>query len=135
MKSFPFLTGPQSRFLLRLVAALLMMAHGAMRLIENSLSSFGEFLNGKGFLIGTPIAWSLTLFELIGGILMILGFFVRWVALGLIIELLMGIILVHAQNGWFVVGHQTGGVEYSVLLIVCLLVVAANDRNYPTPIH
>ncbi|HKJ16853.1 MAG TPA: hypothetical protein VJ984_05875 [Xanthomonadales bacterium] len=33
----------------------------------------------------------------------------------------VGIVLVHAPEGWFVVGLGRNGMEYSVLLIVCLL--------------
>ncbi len=36
---------------------------------------------------------------------------------------LMGIVMVHAQDGWFVVGKGRNGAEYSVLLIVALLCV------------
>lgn len=36
----------------------------------------------------------------------------------------MGIVLVHAPHGWFVVGAGRNGMEYSVLLIVCLLLLA-----------
>lgn len=129
MKSFPFLSPAQASILLRTVVALIMMAHGSIRLWVNSLAGFGEFLNSKGFMIGTPLAWGITFFELIGGILIIFGYYVRWIALGLIIELATGIVIVHAQHGWFVVGHQSGGVEYSVLLIICLIVIAANDRG------
>jgi len=34
-----------------------------------------------------------------------------------------GIILIHAPEGWFVVGPGRGGVEYSVILVVCLFAV------------
>ena len=36
-----------------------------------------------------------------------------------------GIVMVHAPNGWFVVGGGRNGAEYSVLLIVALLCVGA----------
>jgi putative oxidoreductase len=32
----------------------------------------------------------------------------------------MGIWLVHAPLGWFVVGASTGGMEFSVTLVACL---------------
>jgi len=57
------------------------------------------------------------------------GYFVRWIAAIFIIELLVGIFLVHLQNGWFVVGATQGGMEYSVLLIICLVVIAAHDKR------
>ena len=36
----------------------------------------------------------------------------------------MGIVLVHAPSGWFVVGGGRNGMEYSVLLIAVLLAQA-----------
>jgi putative oxidoreductase len=57
------------------------------------------------------------------------GYFVKWIAAVFIIEHIMGIILVHAPNGWFVVGYQSGGVEYGVLIIFSLLVIAASFRK------
>ena len=100
-----------------------------MRLSAGTVGGFGEFLNSKGFLIGPAIAWFLTLFEIIGGLLMAAGYFVRWIAAIFMIEHCFGIILVHAPNGWFVVGHQSGGVEYSVLIIFSLLVIAATAKK------
>jgi putative oxidoreductase len=38
-----------------------------------------------------------------------------------------GIVIIHAQLGWFVGEHGTGGSEYSVCLLLCLLVIAAAD--------
>ena len=129
MKSFPFISSGNALVLLRIVVALIMMAHGMMRLIVNSLTGFGEFLTSKGFPLGEMLAWGITIFELAGGILLIIGLYRRWIALILIIELITGIILVHAKNGWFVVGHQSGGMEYSVLLIICLIVIAAAEKR------
>jgi putative oxidoreductase len=40
------------------------------------------------------------------------------------VQLAMGIYLVHAPAGWFVVGAGRNGMEFSVLLILCLLVIA-----------
>lgn len=135
MKLFPFISSRDALVLLRIAVALIMMAHGTMRLIVNSLSGFGEFLTSKGFPLGEPLAWGITIFELVGGIALILGYFTRWVALILIVEIAAGIVLVHAQNGWFVVGHQSGGMEYSVLLIICLIVIAASDKKDNTLIQ
>ena len=41
----------------------------------------------------------------------------------------MGIIMVHAGNGWFVVGGSTGGKEYSVLLIISFLFLAVTNSG------
>lgn len=53
-----------------------------------------------------------------------LGYAVRPLALCFAAELMMGIVLVHAREGWFVVGGGRNGVEYSVALIGLLLAQA-----------
>jgi putative oxidoreductase len=58
---------------------------------------------------------------------MAIGIFTRWISLGWMVVITMGIVLVHAQNGWFVVGPSTGGVEYSVLLLLALIVIASRE--------
>ena len=129
MKNFPFISLPQSLMVFRIAVALMLAAHGVVRLGAGTVDGFGEFLNSKGFLIGAAIAWFLTIFEIIGGLVMAAGYFVKWVAAIFMIGIGMGTILVHARNGWFVVGHQSGGVEYSVLIIFSLLVIAASGKR------
>lgn len=102
---------------------LVFMAHATIRLVDYSLPGFGAFLTGKGFPGGFYLAWAITLFELAGGLLMLFRKFVKWFCAGEIIILLTGIVLVHAPNGWFVVGKTLGGAEYSVVLVMVLLAV------------
>jgi putative oxidoreductase len=123
------LSPANSLLVLRIMISICMLAHGTQRLYFNTVNGFGDFLNAKGFLIGVPIAWGITLFELIGGLALLLNYFTKWISLVWAIQLLVGIILVHAQNGWFVVGPSTGGVEYSLLLIVSLLVLHAHANK------
>ncbi len=59
-----------------------------------------------------------------GGGALALGKWIRPLALYFAAQLAMGIVLVHAREGWFVVGAGRNGMEYSVLLIVVLLAVA-----------
>lgn len=106
-----------------MLAGLVFMAHAIARLVDYSLPGFGEFLESKGFPLGFYLAWAITLFELIGGLCMFSGYFVRLFCIGEIIVLVTGIITVHWQNGWFVVGKTLGGIEYSVVLIVVLIAV------------
>lgn len=106
-----------------------MMAHGAIRLNLGTVGGFGEFLDSKGFMIGTVLAWLITIVEIGGGLLLAVGFFVRWICLWFSLVLIMGIILVHAPNGWFVVGASSGGMEYSVLLIASFLLIASYEKG------
>lgn len=129
MKQFPFLTTKQYLNILRISVGLMLMAHGVIRVVVNTVSGFGEFLNAKGFFIGIIIAWGVTIFEIAGGLLLALGYYRKLICAGFILNLAMGILLVHIQNGWFVVGYSSGGAEYSVLLILCLLLIASTKEN------
>ncbi|MCB0280171.1 MAG: DoxX family protein [Calditrichaeota bacterium] len=111
--------------MLRISLGLMLAAHGVIRIYAGTVGDFGEFLNNSGFPFGTFIAWGITSFEIIGGATLALGHFHKLICLGFIIQLLMGIFLVHLANGWFVVGYSSGGVEYSVLLIICFFVIAS----------
>jgi len=125
MKTFPFVTANLAIKTFRIIVGLLLVAHGVARLYNGTVNDFGGFLETKGFPVGVGIAWMLTIVEIAGGLLIAAGFMVKWLCLWFMIELLAGIILVHAQHGWFVVGPSLNGVEYSVLLIFSLWVIAA----------
>ena len=114
---------------LRMLIGIIFFLHAAARLYLNSLSGFGDFLENKGFPLGFYLAWAITVFEFIGGICMFLRYFVKLFCIGEIIILLTGIILVHWQNGWFVVGMSLGGIEYSVVLITVLFAIFIAERK------
>lgn len=109
-------------FLVRFAAAGNMLIHGITRLSLGTVSNFDGYLNSIGFPPYT--AWVLTIFELAGAVTMIIGKWVTPIALIFCLELLMGIILVHFHEGWFVVGAGRNGMEYSVLLIICFISTA-----------
>jgi putative oxidoreductase len=113
--------------IVRLGVAVLLGVHGYARAITGGVDGFGGFLESKGFPAGVAIAWAITIFEMAGSILLALGRHVRIVAAGFITILAMGIILVHGPEGWFVVGGGRNGVEYSLLLITCLLALIAGS--------
>lgn len=86
-------------------------------------------MESKGLPYGVAWVWAITAYEIAGGLLLLLGIYTRLLSAGFIILLLAGIVLIHASLGWFVGEHGTGGCEYSVILIVALLVVAAEKRE------
>ena len=115
----------QSAFIfLRLVVAGLLLLHGAARIYLGIVDDFGEFLTLKQFPLGFYLAWAITIFEIIGSIILASGYYVSILALVFAVHLLAGILLVHLKDGWFVVGAGRNGVEYSVLLIVVFLSIA-----------
>jgi putative oxidoreductase len=129
MKSFPFISLNQSLILLRIFTSLLFLAHAIVRITGGTIDRFGGFLNGKGFVYGNAFVWGITAFEIIGGLLLIAGYLKKWISIGFIVMLLIGIIIIHAENGWFVGEHGSGGIEYSAILIVCFIVIAADDSK------
>lgn len=117
--------------IIRIFLAATMIIHGAARINASGVAPFGEFLTISGFPLGFYLAWAITIFEIIGGIVLAAGYLVPVLASIFAIQLLMGIILVHAKEGWFVVGLGRNGMEYSVLLIICFLAIAfAHFRKF-----
>lgn len=114
---------------LRMMMGIIFILHAAVRVYNNTLPGFGDFLDGKGFPFGFYLAWAVTLFELIGGVLMFLRYFVRVFCVGEIIILITGIVTVHAENGWFVVGRSLNGIEYSIVLITILSAIFIAERK------
>lgn len=108
---------------LRLTLAVLIAVHGWARLLAGGVAPFGHWLDGLGFPFGLGIATSITALEIAGTVLLALGRFVFPLTLVYAFIYAVGIVLVHAPAGWFVVGLGRNGSEYSVLLIICLLCV------------
>ncbi|HEX8700516.1 MAG TPA: DoxX family protein, partial [Myxococcaceae bacterium] len=97
------------------------------------VGSFGVFLATQGLPAGALIAWTLTVVEIAGGLALAAGHFRRPLAIWFAVELVVGIVLVHRHAGWFVVGAGTGGMEFSVLLIVTFLAVAWRGAGTSNP--
>ena len=114
---------------LRMMMGIIFILHAAVRVYNNTLPGFGDFLESKGFPLGFYLAWTVTLFELVGGILMFLRYFVRAFCIGEIIILITGIITVHSEHGWFVVGRSLNGIEYSIVLITILTAIFIAERK------
>jgi putative oxidoreductase len=129
LNRFPFLPTAQWLVVLRVVLGLYMVAHGATRAAVGTVDDFGGFLDSRGFPLGVVLAWGITINEIVGGLTLAGGRFVRVLAGVFAAEHAMGIILVHAPRGWFTVGHQAGGAEYSVLLLLCFLLTASTARK------
>jgi len=113
---------------LRATLGLLLTIHGVFRILDGGVTGFGGFLGAEHVPFGVLVAWIVTLVEVIGGPTLALGRLVRPLCAWFSAELFAGILLVHAKDGWFVVGGGRNGMEYSVLLIVGMVVTAMLDQ-------
>ena len=113
--------------LLRIGVAALLFVHGVFRVVKGGVVPFGEFLSGREIPLGFWVAALLTAVEIVGAPLLAAGMFVRVLVLWFAVELIAGIVLVHAREGWFVVGGGRNGVEYSVALLLALCAVVVSE--------
>jgi len=129
LSRYPFISLPIALLVLRVATAGFFMAHAVGRILAGTIPTFGAFMESRGFPSGEAWVWAITGTELLCGLLLIANRYTRWATIPLLAVAVGGIILIHAQLGWFVGELGTGGAEYSVALIVCLLVIAAADRD------
>jgi len=79
--------------------------------------------------MGLPLAWAIKLSHVACAILLILNRYVRPAAFVTIPILVAGIIMIHAAEGWFVVGAGRNGVEFNILLISVLVYLAIINKK------
>ncbi len=63
--------------MLRVLTGMVFVAHAIARLVDFFLTGFGEFLNSEGFSGGFYLAWTITIFELVRVLMMVVRKFVK----------------------------------------------------------
>ncbi|UPZ14607.1 DoxX family protein [Flavobacterium humidisoli] len=114
-----------SNLLLRIASAIILLTHSVFGMFNNGINDFGNlFLNQIGFApYGIFLAWIIKLSHIVAAILLLANKYIKLAGFITIFVLIMGIILVHFKEGWFVVGGGRNGVEYNFLLIIVLLAI------------
>jgi putative oxidoreductase len=114
-----------STFFLRIPVVVILLAHSIPGMFNNGINDFGNlYLNQIGFApVGLPLAWAIKLSHVVCAACLVFNKFVKPAAWLTILILIMGIIMVHFKDGWYVVGGGTNGVEFSFLLIFVLLAI------------
>jgi putative oxidoreductase len=99
--------------LLRITLGVMFVAHAGLKYVVFTMPGFAGFL---GY-IGLPslLAWPIVLAELVGGVLLIVGFQARLVSVALL-PILLGALVIHWPNGWIFTA-KNGGWEYPAFLI------------------
>jgi putative oxidoreductase len=110
---------PWAATVLRVSLGCMYIAHALLKLLVFTLPGTAEFFASVG--LPGALAYPVFAAELLGGIALLLGFYARQVALGLI-PVLLGAAWVHLPNGW-VFNAAGGGWEYPAFLASASLVL------------
>jgi putative oxidoreductase len=114
-----------STFLLRAAVAVILLVHGAAGMFDNGVNNFGNlYLNPIGFApFGLYLAWAIKLSHVATAACLLLEKYVKPAAIITIFILVMGIVMIHGKEGFFVIGGGRNGYEYNFLLICVLLTI------------
>jgi len=113
-------TAPYAVLVVRLALGLMFLAHGLTKLFIFTPAGTAAFFQSVGF----PgfLAYPVMAFEIIGGVMLVLGIYTRWVAAAAVVQLFAAS-TVHFANGWSFT-NANGGWEYPIYLAITALVVA-----------
>lgn len=116
---------------LRISVAIILLTHSIPGMFDGGINAFGTlYLNNVGFApFGLALAWAIKLSHVVCAVLLLLNKQIMLACLATIAVLVMGIIMVHFKEGWFVVGGGRNGVEYNFLLIAVLVQIMVNEKK------
>ena len=89
----------------------------------DTLEKFSDYLGTLGVPFPEIVSWLVIIFEAGGAALLLIGLFVRWVSVPLIVIMFFAGYLVHYDNGW---PHEGNGIEFAatyglmLFLLICL---------------
>lgn len=112
-------TAPYAITLLRVSLGILFLAHGFLKVNVFTLPGTAQFFQD----VGLPgfMAYVVTPMEILGGLLLVLGIYTRWVALALFPILLVATFKVHGSSGWLFT-NEGGGWEFPALFAIATIV-------------
>ena len=111
---------------LRVTVGTVLLAHGLLKLQD--MTAWVAQVRALGMPAPATMALLSVVAELGGGIALILGLFTRLAALMIAINMLVGIIVVHAGHGLFA---KNGGFEYPlIVMMTAVLFLAEGSRRF-----
>jgi len=106
--------GATGAMLLRLGLGVMWIAHALLKWFVFTIPGFTGWLESQG--LPVLMAWPVFLFELIGGVMILIGLYGRYVSAALVPIMLVAA-WTHVSNGWL---HTNvgGGWEYPMFLVI-----------------
>lgn len=105
---------------LRVFAGLTMAAHGYQKVFQYGFAGVTSGFAGMGIPMASVVAPLVAILELVGGILVAVGFLTRPLALLIAIDMVVASLFVHLKDGFF----APKGAELTLLLMSAFLAVA-----------
>jgi len=99
---------------LRVGLGIMWIAHALLKWFVFSIDGFAGWLESQG--IPSFMAWPVFLLELIGGLLILVGFYGRY-ASAILLPVMLVAAWTHIPNGWLHT-NQGGGWEYPIFLTI-----------------
>ena len=91
--------------------------HAGTGKIDN-FDKFSGYLGTLGVPLPDILSWMVILTEAGGAALLLVGLFVRWMSVPLLIVMFFAGYLVHYQNGW---AHEANGIEFAAIYSLMIL--------------
>lgn len=106
--------------LLRLTLGFALLAHGLLKVLVFTVPGTVGFFEKLGY--PGSLAYYAIAIEIVGGLMLVLGVYSRYVAMAAL-PLLLGAAMVHGGNGWLF-SNANGGWEFPVFWAATLIVQA-----------
>ena len=105
-------------FLLRLYLFFVLWYAGIGKI--DTVDKFSGYLGTLGVPFPEIVSWLVIIFEAGGAALLLIGLFVRWVSVPLIVIMFFAGYLVHYENGW---AYEANGIEFAATYGLFLLIL------------
>ena len=105
-------------FLIRLYLFYILWFAGISKL--ESFDKFSGYLGTLGVPLPDIFTWLVIITEAGGAAFLLVGLFVRWASIPLLVVMFFAGYLVHYQNGW---PHEANGIEFAAIYSLMLLIL------------